>query len=92
MSDDGCEGTEEELWNSLASSALQSAGFEGAEDVDDGVAGEVDGEVMFEDADIVVRAMTAPEPPISDHGARSHPIVRKQMRKSPSNTRNSAIT
>ena len=59
-SDDGCEGAEEEPWNSLAISALQSAGFEGAEDVDDGVAGVVDGDVTFEDADRVVPAMTAP--------------------------------
>ena len=49
MSDDGCEGVEEEPWNSLAMSALPSAGFEGAEDVDEGVAGVVDGEVTFED-------------------------------------------
>ena len=51
MSDDGCEGAEEEPWKSLAMSALPSAGFAGAEVVDEGVAGVVDGEVTFEDVE-----------------------------------------
>lgn len=52
MSDDGCEGAEEEPWNSLAMSALPSAGFVGAEDVDEDVAGVVDGDVAFEDTEM----------------------------------------
>ena len=51
MSDDGCEGAEEEPWKSLAMSALPSAGFEGAEVVDESVASMVVGEVTFEDVD-----------------------------------------
>lgn len=52
MSDDGCEGAEEEPWNSLAMSALPSAGFVGAEVVDEDMAGVVDGEVIFEDVEV----------------------------------------
>lgn len=52
MSDDGCEGAEEEPWKSLAMSALPSANFVGAEDVDEDVAGVVEGDDMFEGVDV----------------------------------------
>lgn len=55
MSDDGCEGAEEEPWNNLAMSALFSAGFVGA-DVDDDAAEEMDGDVTFEDVEVVDEA------------------------------------
>jgi len=49
LSDDGCEGAEEPPWNNLAMSALPSAGFKGAEVVDDDVGGVEDDGVRFED-------------------------------------------
>ena len=51
MSDNGCEGVEEEPWNSLAISALPSAGFVGAEVVDEDVAGVADSGVTSEDVE-----------------------------------------
>jgi hypothetical protein len=54
VSDDDCDGAEEP-WNSLAMSALPSAGFVGAgviEVVGKDVAGMVDGDVTFEKAEV----------------------------------------
>ena len=63
MSDDACEGSEEEPWNSLAISALPSAGFVRAEVVDEDVAGVADSGVTSEDVE-ASRAGSFEDPPV----------------------------
>ena len=69
VSDDGCEGVEEEPWNSLAISALPSAGFVGAEVVDEDVAGVADSGVTSEGVE-ANRAGSFEDPPVEREPGR----------------------
>ena len=73
MSDDGCEGAEEEPWNSLAMSAFPRAGFVGA---DDGV-DEMGGDVTLADVEVDDKAGRAGsfEDPAVETEARSLPLT-----------------
>ena len=66
MSDDGCEGVEEEPRNSLTISALPSASLVGAEVVDEDVAGVADSGATFEaaEANAANRAGSFEGPPV----------------------------
>lgn len=76
MSGDCCVGAEEEPWNSLAMSALPSAGFAGAEVVNE-VVDVVDENTAFEDDEVDDEAERAGsfEDPAVETEARGLPLT-----------------
>ena len=76
MSDDCCEGAEEEPWNNLAMSAFPSAGFVRTEFVED-VADVVDEDITFDDVEVDDEAGRAGsfEDPAVETEARDLPLT-----------------